>query len=320
MKNRSIYFLSSFVIFTILLGCIKTNNLEEVTINFPVITVTESLKTDFPSKTQELTGTLIPTESKTPIVFSSPTKSLPTWTPFPTIPTEENQEYVSGLLEDNGGCKLPCLWGIMPGETTWRETRQFFDSFARTSSLDQYGYGYVEPPFESEYINRLSFHFKVEDRLVVGISTYNWYFPQIQAWYYLPRVLQKHGEPDQVSIYTDGKNRAGSRPTGLILFYEDYGSMIEYVSFSEIRAKGEEIVICPEGTYNIMYLWTQGERITYEEAVERFVENVEQGLPMPRPLQEVSDMDPQTFYEVFKDPDNKPCLTTYLEYWPNFNK
>jgi len=320
MKNRNIYFLSSFFIFTILAGCIRTNNLEEIIINYPVKTVTESSKTDFPSKTQEPTGTLIPTESKTPILFSSPTKLLPTWTPFPTIPTEEYQEYVSGLLEDNGGCKLPCLWGIMPGETTWRETRQFFNSFARTSSLDQYGYAYVEPPFESEHIDRFSFNFAVEDRLVVGIKTYNWYFPQIQAWYYLPNLLQKHGEPDQVSIYTDGKNRTGSRPTGLILFYEDYGSIIEYVSFSEIMAKGEEIIICPEGTYNVMYLWPQGERITYEEALYGYMESENWNYPAPQKLEEVTNIDAEAFYEAFKALDNKPCLTTYLEYWPNFNK
>jgi hypothetical protein len=38
----------------------------------------------------------------------------------------------------------------------------------------------------------------------------------------------------------------------------------------------------------------------------------------PRPMGEVSDMDIQSFYHAFQDPNTSACIETELEAWPHF--
>ena len=322
MKIRKVSFLFHFILSAILLGCSTSIRPAKITGNHQEISTSESSATILPSQAREPTGTLIPTEYKTPTVVSTSINIVPTWTPLPTVPLDQYQDFMVKLLEDNRGCKLPCLWGITPGETSWEETKQFFDSFATTGWSPDHnaGFAFVSPPYDIDYIDKLGYEFYVSDGVIMSISTVNHHFPQIDAWYSLPGILQNLGEPDQVSIYTDGKNRAGIRHSGLILFYAEYGAIIESTSFSEVNAYGDEIKMCPWGLGNYMNTWAVDLGLTYEDAVELYVDNADHGLPNPRPLHEVTDIDTQIFFETFREPDNKACITTYLKYWPTFNK
>ena len=53
--------------------------------------------------TQRPTWTLSPT----PILWVD-------WTPLPDLTIDEARENLRNLLETNGGCDLPCWWGITP--------------------------------------------------------------------------------------------------------------------------------------------------------------------------------------------------------------
>jgi len=66
----------------------------------------------------------IPTQTPLP---PRPSKAL-TPTSVPTLADSEEQELVLNLLQDNGGCQLPCWWGFTPGETTWHTAQEFFAS------------------------------------------------------------------------------------------------------------------------------------------------------------------------------------------------
>ena len=39
---------------------------------------------------------------------------------------DEMQAYVREMLQTNGGCELPCWWGIIPGKTSWKEMQAAF--------------------------------------------------------------------------------------------------------------------------------------------------------------------------------------------------
>jgi hypothetical protein len=43
----------------------------------------------------------------------------PTWTPLPAVPPATADAIVEDLLKNNAGCRLPCWWGVVPGETQW---------------------------------------------------------------------------------------------------------------------------------------------------------------------------------------------------------
>ena len=65
-----------------------------------------------PTLTPTVTNTLLPTKTPSPTVAQS-------WTPPPKLSQEEANELLLELYETNGGCEMPCWWGIVPGETPW---------------------------------------------------------------------------------------------------------------------------------------------------------------------------------------------------------
>jgi len=48
------------------------------------------------------------------------------------------QDIVIALSEDNGGCELPCFWGITSGQTAWKDANAFISQINRVDHLDDY--------------------------------------------------------------------------------------------------------------------------------------------------------------------------------------
>lgn len=86
------------------------------------------------------------------ITTTSPNPT-PTFTPVATLSIEQEGTLLSSLLANNGGCELPCWWGITPGLTGVVEARDFFvlqgvddwvESFDGTYALIGFGYPRVD--------------------------------------------------------------------------------------------------------------------------------------------------------------------------------
>ena len=60
----------------------------------------------------EPTATSIFTPIPSRTATSEPTA---TFTPVPTKSVEEREAFIHIMYETNGGCDLPCFWGISPG-------------------------------------------------------------------------------------------------------------------------------------------------------------------------------------------------------------
>ena len=50
------------------------------------------------------------------------------------LTVEAEDAVVVDMLADNGGCELPCWWGIKPGLTSWEEAQQTFLSYGKSVS------------------------------------------------------------------------------------------------------------------------------------------------------------------------------------------
>jgi hypothetical protein len=68
------------------------------------------------------TPSVVPT--RTPIV--PPTSTTTPTAIFTLSPQQQEQQHAAivGLIEDRGGCELPCFWGITPGETSLEQAGQ----------------------------------------------------------------------------------------------------------------------------------------------------------------------------------------------------
>jgi hypothetical protein len=121
MKNKpyniKLFLFSVCLVTVFLVGCLANLNNKPATI-VPFATMTEST-----TSTRSVgTNTLTPTQSPVPSLSATNTF---TSTSIPTPPGSTIQDKLKYLDETNGGCTLPCLWGIEPGETKWTDVNLF---------------------------------------------------------------------------------------------------------------------------------------------------------------------------------------------------
>jgi hypothetical protein len=255
------------------------------------------------------------------------TPTSPIWTPQPTLPADEAKLYILDLLQNNGGCQLPCWWGITPGQTTWLEAQAFLQRFAIDISIKdieenvRIAYVQIPSPFDVPYITYLNQEYGIRNGIVETIQTYNY---DITNEYNLPNVLQKYGQVDEVGIstakYSDNPN---NRPFSISLFYISKGILIEYVGYKKVSGAGnveledDKIRACPQGgTYNFLYIWSPNLELDFDKAAKKFLDIENQ--PFPIRLKEATGMDVKTFYETFRDPNTTICLETPKQLWPEY--
>lgn len=157
-----------------------------------------AVKTSVPTPIPEITNTLEPTLTAIPKA---------------TLVPEEARKLVQELLENNGGCKLPCWWGITPGKTTWAEARIFLEGF----SVYVGETGEVQIPLPTPYSNAtyMDHGYSIKNGIVDHIDIYNF---NLAPNYYLPKFLETYGQPTEIWMRTYSKYEMGIHPFLVDLF------------------------------------------------------------------------------------------------------
>lgn len=243
------------------------------------------------------TQTAAATPSQAPSPSPSPTQ---TWTPQPTLPPEEAQALVLNLIADNGGCRLPCWWGITPGVTSWEKARSFLETFAiQILTLNENFYGVtIKNLPESISEGAIGANIFVKDDIVQTIRT--------TIYYPLSEMLQIYGQPNEVWIKVDPQSINPRAPFTIALFYSDKGILATY----DGTAKKDRILqICPSdiNDYNFWLLWDPSLNLTFDivgSEASLFVRG-KQNWPIFS-LEDTANinMDLKIFYETYKDPKN----------------
>ena len=147
MKFHKFFWLCLILCLILVGGCRKasvTSALKSPT--EPTILPGTSTRTPVSTLPPSPTHTLTPTATFTIAPTHTPTPSS-TPTAIPTLSIEDAHARLLELLADNGGCRLPCLWGIMPGETTYQEGQVLLAPFAGISNFTAFksGIGNITP-------------------------------------------------------------------------------------------------------------------------------------------------------------------------------
>jgi hypothetical protein len=314
MKNRiNIFWICVLFLITGCTGRIGTPSLA-ITTNAtqPPTSDILSSATFLPKETAQPTLTPTPTKTITPTHWPSvtprPTKTptltpTVTWTPLPTLPADKALAKVLELLKTNGGCKLPCWWGITPGVTSGDEAQAYLASFATR-------------PYEDPSHQGFGMFFAIPQNTIPGLlhgeqygfGVYvddNGIVEQIHTWkpYRLSDFLTDYGPPPQVWIY--GKNTDLLGPNAeytIVLFYPDQGILAAWDGTIE---KQDPIKVCPNrfdpGVF--LKLWAPPVTKTFQEAAG---DELLDGPPPLAfyPIEKATNIDVKTFYERYKDPRN----------------
>ncbi|MCB0014239.1 MAG: hypothetical protein KDE34_20140 [Anaerolineales bacterium] len=205
-------------------------------------TATSVVKTEAPTA---VVTTLAPaTLTPTTTVTSSPTTTAPaTQTteagPFDnvvyaTLSEDEATQLLIELLQTNGGCRLPCWWGIVLGSTAISEIESVFVPLG----FDWFP-GFDELHDTTAYKASLYLHAKesivwtIEVRGGAGEETYD----KNEAWrpYALPNLLSEYGIPSEVYVYYPFRfDPGGLASYRLFLYYPEQGIEIDYLGIADL--------------------------------------------------------------------------------------
>jgi hypothetical protein len=211
---------------------------------------------------------------------------------------EEAQKLTLDLLKNNGGCRLPCWWGITPGQTTWQEAWAILSPLMADlfiSPLEGHFTFYFSNPLNIQPEGKIAAFLVVREEKVESI--------EVIINSDLQEFLTSNGVPDQIRLFTDGT--PGSDPSGfyiLALFYPEKGIMALYDGEEQY---GDIMDICPSRIKTLgtgVYLWSLENEISFEQALELgFV-----GVPVDYffTLEEYSSMTARDFYETYVKPEN----------------
>jgi hypothetical protein len=212
----------------------------------PAATVSPFLK-ESPKNTQ--------TKFITPIISLTPTPAqMPSLTPKPTLSEIESKGEVIGLLSTNGNCLFPCFWGIMPGKSSWAETKNILlsissniNSFALPGAPEVEGVDWeYRLPNEKKFEDGIRQRYFVEDDKILIISPSRPHgesaSPEAIDRYTLNKILKDFGEPEEILIQTYSATPDKSHPFNVLIIYPHRGIMINYRQ--EGQQSGNKISTC----------------------------------------------------------------------------
>ncbi|MCI0555198.1 MAG: hypothetical protein L0287_29990 [Anaerolineae bacterium] len=283
------------------------------------------------TKLPEATVTISPTSPSKP----TPTIMIPTPSPLPTLPPAEAEAMTLNLLQDNGGCLFPCWWGLTPGKTSTQTAKSLLEKFTanslRTTFYEDVGgaswliekNGLLLDIIVSFTYDRLlsgtveSFRIttEVKKELEGGGFETVWENPlneQFLQAYALPQILSTYGQPKDVLVFAN----EGWRYFSLILNYSEQGFVVWYSA--PLESSGDKYLGCMSKAFTKLYLWAPEFSYTWAEGVtgtgdKSEIDSLNRDF---QPLEKVTSMTLDEFYNDFVDTNNFTCLETPKQLWP----
>jgi hypothetical protein len=263
-----------------------------------------------------------PTDSLIFLPSISPTMT-PTYPMFPTLQPKDALVKLKDLYKNNGGCQLPCWWGINPSNTSWSEVNQLlgplgyfeihnylraFSTFV-PRSMDPikgplpygYNYGNIDPSF---YI--------VNERVKAIIISSRWVKKDFD--YSLAGLLNYFGKPDEIWMETDTSTNGDLPPSYILDLVYAHKGMIETRGKGKIN--NDNFVFCPQNITNFdgfppyLYLWSKDENVEFtdSEILNAFNPRYSQYFDkLSNYLSEINTI--ENFYITYSDPKTKICMS-----------
>lgn len=259
---------------------------------------------------------------------------------IPTLSLEGAQTELLRMLATNGNCKLPCLWGVTPMNNSFQEAQRILAPFSILSDsvfFDLPGPINIYPRYvkdnieiytsiailsspTNDAVSRISFNIEayklVSEEGVYRRDEYVFnsiFFNETVSAYMLPRVLSEQGIPESVMIYTNGAplTRGGTGGFNIALFYPSRGVFVHYTTQMNIIEKN--VHGCPQSAHVWMELFPLSDTDNFFTELEKT--NWQYFKNGFKPLEEVTSMSLDEFYNIFSQPTDK-CIETPANLWP----
>jgi hypothetical protein len=268
------------------------------------------------------TSTQSPTLTSTPTITSTPTQTptlspTPTETFLPTLSPEEEHE----LFNTNGGCQFPCWWGIIPGQTRFKDIfkiLRFSKNVTRYRGKDNQFYYWIsfDVPETIKSNGFFEFQLLVHEEIIQSYySQYDW---RSELDYSLSGMLNIHGPPAEVWLNATPIMMDDQPRYTYVLFYPEQGIMTAREFFAEI--KDGVLEMCPNdyvNTPSFLWLWSPTSEMSFFDNADGKLINFYPGSNIEYfLLEDVTNMNVETFYITYLDPDTDECILSPVNIWP----
>jgi hypothetical protein len=263
----------------------------------------------------------------------SPT--LPLATPKSTLSAEQRENQILELLQTNGGCELPCWWGIMPGTTTWSQAQAFLEGLGVKTSIDRTSGNAIDHGTSGLSIASHSIHngigfterAGIVQEIGIGSSSTNpstnlsgW----LEAWagYSPKQIISKYGVPDRIWLMTSSQfhepSGGSQMPYELWLFYDRLKFLIRYagvVRYAPIYR------FCPEYGENGQ-LTAEISLNLADPANPTPLETLSNALTIPgmtdyiQPIEKATGLTIEKFSSLFTQNSKDVCFDASRNIWP----
>jgi hypothetical protein len=233
------------------------------------------------------------------------------------LSSDERERRILELILNNGNCNLPCWWGIVPGETTFADARNFLRQFnpypyLKEETPNKQFVNYLIPvPASISSAHGIDVNLDVVDEIVRIVSTEG---IESAAFFSIQNMLSAYGEPSEVWIHTYRSYLGGVPPVDVLLFYPDQGILARYsTELSEINKSKDSATICLDRSPTLT-LWSPEDRISFEQAQDYArLDYKEYGKPLLH-LEEATVLSIEEFYDYRTK--ERVCIPTKLSLWP----
>lgn len=289
----------------------------------------------------DATPTLHPSQTKA-IETSAATQTAtlsPTSTLIPTLRTEGAYIHLLDLLQNNGNCQLPCLWGIFPDSSTLQGAKNILSPLKGIASVDY---------LSATESGNIDFNYSKDDILisvdlgltslpkddtveVISLSTqafrklgnqgyeYDYgaspYF-DVLSKYSLQKILLTYGIPKEISIGIENNVGEPTAPDFMYtwLLYPELGIFVRYKSLAYIG--GGKVESCPSKSFMELWLISPNGTDSYRTVLSSSgFEGYFSSPEMHKSTYEAVNMTITEFYRTFTQSPEQ-CLTTQLSIWP----
>jgi hypothetical protein len=231
------------------------------------------------------------------------------------------------MLDNNGDCKLPCWWGIIPGETKLSDAINMLATFVPEVETNNLTYTdtsgrhdgiaavvYYQPKTENfDVENPGFFEMFAEDDIVNTTTIYK----DLTSNFSLATILNNYGKPQDVYVNSLPASPTNEVPFSVILYYPEQGILAEYYHlYGGAPIVNDKVNICPQDYSPILKLWSPLSSLISETKRNSFLESEKQNFyGQFRKLNDVSDMNIDIFYNTFRQDNANNCIVTSSDIW-----
>lgn len=261
--------------------------------------------------------------------------NVPTQTPLSILHPTQAAEIVRELYMNNGGCHLPCLWGIAPGVSTIQNVYDLFSQIGSFRDITRPVDAFqtiaftTSPPRDlvGNYDDdKWSFLVRVEHGVVVGVVAGIAVIEEFSVPT-LATFLAYFSKPEEIRVRIIESMLVGENPDyEIALYYPTKGVFIrwrgETVSVVAQTEKDITVMVCPQdlpteadtlvgSSPPFFYLFSPNPNMPFDDIIETRLSEDPSGSYQPLDQANIEE-----FYTMYLDPTNQDCFPISYSFSP----